>query len=48
MLFEGIKQLRREAEIALHKIPGILRSVHPGEVEDEIRVLAVLVELFLR
>ena len=38
MLLERIQQGRCEPEIPAHKLAGILRSVHPCEVEHEVRL----------
>lgn len=46
MLFQAVQQLGGEAEIALHEILRVLRTVHTGEVEDKIRFAAVFVQLF--
>ena len=45
MLLEKIEQLGSEPEVPLHEILGVLRSIHAREVEDEVRLLAIRVEL---
>ena len=44
MLFQAVQQLGGEAEIALHEILRVLRTVHTGEVEDKIRFAAGFVQ----
>lgn len=43
---ELVDELRREAEVALHEVLGILRAVHAGEVEHEVGLRAPLLKLF--
>ena len=48
MPFERCEQLQREAEVARHKLGGMLRAVDTCQMKDEICFLAILVQLFLR
>ena len=45
MLLEKIEQLGSEPEVPLHEILGVLRSIYAREIEDEVRLLAIRVEL---
>ena len=47
MFPEAVQQLGGKAEIPFHEIPGIIRTVHTRQIEDEIRLPAVLVQLAL-
>lgn len=48
MFFQCVEQRRREAEIALHKLHRVLRTVHTRKIENEVRILAVQVQFFRR
>ena len=45
MLFERIKKLRSKAEVTFFEIFRILRTIHSGEVEHEVRLCAVSVKI---
>ena len=46
ILLQGVQKRTGKAEISLHKIFGILRTVHTRQVEHEVRRLAVSFQLF--
>ena len=48
VLLESIKQGGSKAEIALHKLLGILRAVHPGKIEDKVTIRAKSIQLLRR
>ena len=45
MLFERVEKLGGEPEVAFLEVFGILGTVHAGEVEHEVGLLAAAVEL---
>ena len=45
MLFQTVQQVRSEAEVALHEILRILRTIHTCQIEHKVRLAAVLVQL---
>ena len=46
VLLQGIEQGAGKAKVALHKLFLILRTVHAGQVEHEVGLLAPFVQLF--
>ena len=45
MLLEGLEKRASKPEIPLHELGGILRPVHPREIEHEIRLRAPRIQL---
>ena len=45
MLFQAIQQVGCKAEVALHEIFRVLRTIHASQIEHKVRLLAVLVQL---
>ena len=48
VFFQGVEQGGGEAEIALHELFLVLRTVHAGEVEDEVALATIGLKFFLR
>ena len=48
VFLQGIEQGTRKAEVALHKLGGLLWSVHSCQVEHKVRLLASLLQFLGR
>ena len=47
VLFQAVQQVKCKAEVALHEILRVFRTIYPCQIEHEVCLLAVLVK-FLR
>ena len=48
MLFQAVQQIRCKAEVSLHEVFRVLRTIHACQIEHKVRLLAVLVQLLRR
>ena len=45
VLFQAIQQIRCKAEVALHEVFRVFRTIHASQIEHEVCLAAVLVQL---
>ena len=45
VFFQAVQQVRCKAEVALHEVFRVLRTIHACQIEHEVRLAAVLVQL---